>query len=247
MSSSSPGPPCAGAYSVTLEPGWSPDEKKGRPCVWSQVEVPEHNGALERPPLKQGGGAAYPRPSVEKEAGQLTVMGEGKTRGVPAVASEIRSRSRRRAPGTQDVDAHQDILAELREPAGVRSAPVGAFAWRTALTRRGKMTTGRSSIATGGPVFHDIPAQILARMHELEHRDAVDRADGTPLLERLRQVPAGTGRFLALLAASAPDGPWIEIGTSAGYSALWLSLACRATGRCLTTFEVLAPKAALAA
>ena len=109
-----------------------------------------------------------------------------------------------------------------------------------------KMTTGRSSIATGGPVFHDVPAQILARMHELEHRDAVDRSDGTPLLERLRQVPAGTGRFLALLAAGAPDGPWIEIGTSAGYSALWLSLACRATGRRLTTFEVLAPKAALA-
>ena len=38
----------------------------------------------------------------------------------------------------------------------------------------------------------------------------------------------------------------IEIGTSAGYSALWLSLACRATNRTLTTFEVLPAKVLLA-
>ena len=39
----------------------------------------------------------------------------------------------------------------------------------------------------------------------------------------------------------------MEIGTSAGYSALWLALACRLKGRTLTTFEVLGEKAALAA
>jgi predicted O-methyltransferase YrrM len=95
-------------------------------------------------------------------------------------------------------------------------------------------------------MFHDIPTDVLQRMHELEARDQVDRADGTPRLARLRQVPPATGRFLALWAASAPDASWVEIGTSAGYSALWLSLACRATGHVLTTFEVLAEKVALA-
>ena len=95
-------------------------------------------------------------------------------------------------------------------------------------------------------MFHDIPAELLNCMQELERRDAVDRADGTPRLERLRQVPPETGRFLALWAASAPGGSYIEIGTSAGYSALWLALACRATGRTLTTFEVLPQKAQLA-
>ncbi len=95
-------------------------------------------------------------------------------------------------------------------------------------------------------MFHDIPMEVLGRMHELERRDVEDRSDGTPRLERLRQVPPETGRFLALWAASAPNGPCIEIGTSAGYSALWLALACRATGRTLTTFEVLEQKAALA-
>lgn len=95
-------------------------------------------------------------------------------------------------------------------------------------------------------MFHDIPAEALDRMRELERRDAEDRSDGTPRLERLRQIPQETGRFLALWAASAPNGPCVEIGTSAGYSALWLALACRATGRTLTTFEVLPQKAELA-
>jgi predicted O-methyltransferase YrrM len=38
----------------------------------------------------------------------------------------------------------------------------------------------------------------------------------------------------------------IEIGTSAGYSALWLAQACRLSGRSLTTFEILPAKAQLA-
>jgi predicted O-methyltransferase YrrM len=83
-------------------------------------------------------------------------------------------------------------------------------------------------------------------MRFLEAMDGRQRIDGTDHLERLRQVPPVTGRFLALLAANAPPGAWLEVGTSGGYSALWLSLACRAVGRRLTTFEVLAPKAALA-
>ncbi len=95
-------------------------------------------------------------------------------------------------------------------------------------------------------MFHDIPPAIKQRMEHLEQLDAEDRRDGTPRLERLRQIPPETGRFIALLAALAPAGRLIEIGTSAGYSALWLSLACRASDRRLTTYEVLAEKAALA-
>ncbi|MHB8244454.1 MAG: O-methyltransferase [Acidimicrobiales bacterium] len=95
-------------------------------------------------------------------------------------------------------------------------------------------------------MFHDIQTDMLECMHELERRDEADRTDGTARLDRLRQIPEDTGRFLALWAASVPEGALIEIGTSAGYSALWLSLACRATARTLTTFEVLPQKAALA-
>lgn len=95
-------------------------------------------------------------------------------------------------------------------------------------------------------MFHDIPPRMLDRMRELERRDQEDRSDGTSRLERLRQIEPDTGRFLALWAAAAPDGQYVEIGTSAGYSALWLALACRATGRTLTTFEVLPRKVELA-
>jgi len=96
-------------------------------------------------------------------------------------------------------------------------------------------------------MFHDLPAAVAERMRHLERVDARDRADGTPRLARLRQIPPETGKLLALLAAAAPAGEYVEIGTSAGYSALWIALACRALGRRLTTFELREDKAALAA
>ncbi len=96
-------------------------------------------------------------------------------------------------------------------------------------------------------MFHEIPEPMLARMRTLEKADQLDRQDGTPHAERLRQIPPVTGRFLALLAAGAPAGDIIEVGTSAGYSTMWLSLACRADSRQITTFEVLDNKYALAA
>jgi predicted O-methyltransferase YrrM len=96
-------------------------------------------------------------------------------------------------------------------------------------------------------MFHPIPQPVLNRMHQLEAIDRQDRVDNTPHLQRLRQIPPETGRFLALLAAAAPDGPLVEVGTSAGYSALWLALACRERDRRVTTFELLPEKVQLAA
>ncbi len=95
-------------------------------------------------------------------------------------------------------------------------------------------------------MFHDIPAGMATRMEALQQMDAADRVAGVAQMERLRQVPPETGRFLAILAAQTPPGRHIEIGTSAGYSAMWLSLACRAKGCGLLTFELLPAKAALA-
>lgn len=95
-------------------------------------------------------------------------------------------------------------------------------------------------------MFHTIREPILSRMRYLELVDAKDRSDGTPRLKRLRQIPPETGRFLAILAASSPRGACIEIGTSAGYSTLWLALACELVGKTVTTFEVSPEKARLA-
>jgi caffeoyl-CoA O-methyltransferase len=95
-------------------------------------------------------------------------------------------------------------------------------------------------------MLHDIPKAIEERMRYLESLDKEDRQDERPLLQRLRQIPPETGKFIALLAAAAPEGKYLEIGTSAGYSTLWLALACREIERKLVTFEVLEEKARLA-
>ena len=95
-------------------------------------------------------------------------------------------------------------------------------------------------------MFKDMPKPVIKRMQYLERLDARHRKQDIEHFRRLRQIPPATGKFLALVAASSPDGRFIEIGTSAGYSALWLTLACREVGRKLTTFEISEEKAALA-
>jgi caffeoyl-CoA O-methyltransferase len=95
-------------------------------------------------------------------------------------------------------------------------------------------------------MFHKIPETIKKRMEYLEDQDRKDRVDGTPRMERLRQISPETGKFISLLAASAPKGEFIEIGTSAGYSTLWITLACQLIGNKLITFEILKDKAELA-
>ena len=95
-------------------------------------------------------------------------------------------------------------------------------------------------------IFADIPKAMLERMKALESRDARDRKDDTPALKRLRQISPETGMLLASLALTAPEGQMLEIGTSAGYSAMWLSLASQSRRDNLVTFELLPDKADLA-
>jgi predicted O-methyltransferase YrrM len=95
-------------------------------------------------------------------------------------------------------------------------------------------------------LFNEIPEKIKKRMDYLEAVDKKDRVDGTPRMSRLRQVPPETGKFIALMLSMSPEGIAIEIGTSAGYSALWLALACREKDRKLYTFEKAKEKIKLA-
>ncbi len=95
-------------------------------------------------------------------------------------------------------------------------------------------------------MFHDVDKKILEQMKRLEAIDSQDRVDGTSRMQRLRQIPPETGQFLALLAANSPKGQFIEIGTSAGYSSLHLSLVCKERNIKLDTFELLPEKIKLA-
>jgi len=89
-------------------------------------------------------------------------------------------------------------------------------------------------------MFHNIPAAILEQMNYLENRDKEEMSGQINIkhFDKLRQIPPETGRFISLLAASSPNGQWLEIGTSAGYSTLWLALACMYLKTKITTFEL---------
>ena len=95
-------------------------------------------------------------------------------------------------------------------------------------------------------MFHSIPKSIHDRMRYLEQIDSRDRDGHTPQMRRLRQVLPETGRFIALLSSMAPNGLRVEIGTSGGYSTLWLTLAGGAERNRIVTFEILAEKAHIA-
>lgn len=95
-------------------------------------------------------------------------------------------------------------------------------------------------------MLHNIPERIRLRMETLEAIDEADQHDGTPRMSRLRQITKDTGKLLAMMLAAAPAGQAVEIGTSAGYSALWMALACRQTARRLHTFELLDEKIRIA-
>jgi caffeoyl-CoA O-methyltransferase len=95
-------------------------------------------------------------------------------------------------------------------------------------------------------MIREMPAEMRERMRHLE--DLGERQKTMELVgfDKLRQIPRVTGRFLAVVSLAAPAGSWIEIGTSGGYSALWLSLAARERGAKITTFEISEKKAEIA-
>ena len=88
-------------------------------------------------------------------------------------------------------------------------------------------------------MFHDISANMQQVMRALEEQTARDQPS-------LRSVDSDVARVLSLLAISAPPGKFLELGSSGGYSSLWLSLAARAKGVTLTTVDLNEKKVALA-
>lgn len=59
-------------------------------------------------------------------------------------------------------------------------------------------------------------------------------------------VPVEDGRLLRILAESVGAKHVVELGTSNGYSGIWLAIALKTTGGKLTTYEIDSKRAALA-
>ena len=70
--------------------------------------------------------------------------------------------------------------------------------------------------------------------------------DNIRATQSYRNVPPEDGRLLRLLAESMNAKNVVEIGTSTGYSAIWMGLALQKTGGKMTTYEIDAGRAATA-
>lgn len=91
---------------------------------------------------------------------------------------------------------------------------------------------------------------VLSR---LEARRAAERASGLRKIvdedgldQKMRAIGPDAGRFLNLLARSLSAPRILELGTSFGYSGLWLADAARATGGHVTSIEFDAHKSRFA-
>ena len=81
------------------------------------------------------------------------------------------------------------------------------------------------------------PTLFAALMAELEHFGRMNDAATTDRPRRMLNITRDTGEFLAVLVRAMGARRVLEIGTSNGYSTLWLASAARAIGGCVTTVE----------
>ena len=103
--------------------------------------------------------------------------------------------------------------------------------------RRGRGRAGAGSIKESAPIPKDEAEKkildVLDDMNRNQRRGNMN-------------VPEEDGRLLRLLAESVGAKHVVEIGTSNGYSGIWLCLALRTTGGKLTTHDIDEGRAALA-
>ena len=88
-------------------------------------------------------------------------------------------------------------------------------------------------------MFHNLSSEMQRAMRALEEQNERNQAG-------IRSVDTDVAKLLTMLAMTAPEGAWLELGTSAGYSTLWLSLAAKARGVAITTVELDEKKVAMA-
>src|SRR5438270_13851325 len=81
---------------------------------------------------------------------------------------------------------------------------------------------------------------------ELEQFGQTNDASTVERTRRMLNITRDTGEFLAVLIQATSARRVLEIGTSNGYSTLWLASAARATGGAVTTVEIADYKVGLA-
>ena len=83
-----------------------------------------------------------------------------------------------------------------------------------------------------------ISPQAHALLSKLEQQDSVEREQNVAREHRLRQITPDVGRFLHVLVLVAKPHSVLEIGSSGGYSTIWLAAAARHVGASVVTLEI---------
>ena len=89
--------------------------------------------------------------------------------------------------------------------------------------------------------------RLSALLDELHHRGVAHDATKPDRLDRLRNVEPDTAAVLAVLVRAMGARELLELGTSNGYSTLWLADAARATGGRVVSVELDPDRSAQAA
>jgi predicted O-methyltransferase YrrM len=89
--------------------------------------------------------------------------------------------------------------------------------------------------------------QLTALLDELHRHGVRHDADKPDRLDRLRNLEPDTAALLALLVRATRARKALELGTSNGYSTLWLADALRANGGRLVSVEIEADRSSQAA
>jgi len=79
--------------------------------------------------------------------------------------------------------------------------------------------------------------EIIDLLKDLEAKDAGERVKGLPSSVRMRNITPDVGLFLNILVKATKATSILEIGTSNGYSTIWLGLATQENNGQLITIE----------
>ncbi|RLI64370.1 MAG: O-methyltransferase, partial [Candidatus Gerdarchaeota archaeon] len=80
--------------------------------------------------------------------------------------------------------------------------------------------------------------EVIKLLKELEELDAEERKKGIPIELRMRNITPDVGLFLNILIKATKAKNILEIGTSNGYSTIWLGLAAKENNGQVVTLEV---------
>jgi predicted O-methyltransferase YrrM len=82
-----------------------------------------------------------------------------------------------------------------------------------------------------------VDERVRSVLQQLEAQDQRERRESAPRALRLRSVTPDVGKFLSILVGISGARRILEIGTSGGYSTIWLAAAAREQNARVVTLE----------